>query len=226
MGTILVTMEEAEKRLGFRFVKFEKHAVSVSQMLAEVKPAIEGLGEDQVQETKEKIYDRIVELFHVEGYPTESNEDYKEANINDLLFSILTPIVADFRGKTGRDICLLREKQIIAPDSRTQGYQKFVLKYVFVMEAKKSPLGEAKRQCLLAMKDMGDQNGGGVVYGFVTTGEQWQMLCYDGAVFTQTHPFLALFRDMGQEREKWMKEGSIIVDCIYKALISGGSVVA
>jgi hypothetical protein len=203
-------------------------------MLGEAKLEIEGLGRDQVEETKEKVYNQIVQFLGCEGYPTESDEDFKEANINDLVFSILAPIVADFRERTGRNIYLRREKQITALDSKTYGYQEFVLvdligledeKYVFVVEAKKSSLGEAKRQCLLAMKDMGDRNGGGVVYGFVTTGEQWQMLRYDGTVFTQTHNFLVLFRDMGQEREKWMKEASIVVDCIHAALRSGGFVV-
>ncbi|KAG0643672.1 hypothetical protein HOY80DRAFT_944770, partial [Tuber brumale] len=229
-----VSLAEAEKRLGFRFMKFECHGISISQMLAEAKPEIEGLGKDQVQEIKEKVYDRIIEFVGCEGYPTESVESFKEANINDLVFSILAPIVSNFRERTKRDIFLLREKQITAPDSKTYGNQEFVLvdligleneKYVFVVEAKKSSLIEAKKQCLLAMKDMGDHNGGGVVYGFVTTGEQWQMLRYDGAVFTQTHNFLVLFRDMGQEREKWMKEASTVVDCIHAALRSGGFVV-
>ncbi|KAG0638807.1 hypothetical protein HOY80DRAFT_965850 [Tuber brumale] len=230
-----VTFEEAEERLGFRFKRFERHAISVSQMLAEAKPVIEGLGKDQVQETKEKVYDRIIEFVECEGYPTESDQDFKEANINDLVFAILAPIVTDFRRKTGRDICLLREKQIISVDWMTYGYEEFVLvdligmkghqKFVFVMGAKKSSLGEAKRQCLLAMKDIGDRNGGGVVYGFVTTGEQWQMLRYDGAAFTQTIKFLVLSQNMRQEKETWMKEASVVVECIHAALRSGGFVV-
>jgi len=53
-------------------------------------------------------------------------------------------------------------------------------KYVFVVEAKRSSLGKAIRQCTLAVKDMRDGNGEGKVYGFVTTGEIWQMFEYDG----------------------------------------------
>ncbi|KAG0635650.1 hypothetical protein HOY80DRAFT_981146, partial [Tuber brumale] len=229
-----VTLAEAEERLGFRFANFELYGIFVSQMLAEAKPVIDGPGKDQVQETKEKVYDRIIEFVECEGYPTESDQDFKEANINDLVFAILAPIVSDFRERTGRNIFLRREKEITAPDSKTYGYQEFVLvdliglereKYVFVVEAKKSSLGEAKRQCLLAMKDMGDRNGGGVVYGFVTTGEQWQMLRYDGAVFTQTINFLVMAENMQQDKERWMKEASIVVDCIHAALRSGGFVV-
>ncbi|RPB00452.1 hypothetical protein L873DRAFT_1680721 [Choiromyces venosus 120613-1] len=98
-------------------------------------------------------------------------------------------------------------------------------KFVFLVEAKKSSLGEAKRRCLLAMKDMGDSNGGDIVYGFVTTGEQWQMFRYDGLAFTQTGNFQVLFHTMGQDKGKWMKEASIIVDCIHAAFRSGGFVV-
>ncbi|RPA94616.1 hypothetical protein L873DRAFT_1415496 [Choiromyces venosus 120613-1] len=229
-----VTMREAEKRLGFRFAEFEKHDISVSQMLAESKPEIEGLRKDQVQETKDKVFHGIVDFIEAEGYPTQSDEDFKEANINDLVFTILVPIIAAFRRNTGRKLLLQREKQITAVDLETGGYEEFVMvdligvenqKFVFLVEAKRSSLGEAKRQCLLAMKDIGENNGVGVVYGFVTTGEQWQMIRYDGTVFTQTRRFLALFGDMGQEKETWMKESSIIVDCIHEALRSGGFVV-
>jgi len=37
-------------------------------------------------------------------------------------------------------------------------------------------IGEVMKQCLLAIKDMGNKNGGGAVYGFVTTGELWKMI--------------------------------------------------
>ena len=52
--------------------------------------------------------------------------------------------------------------------------------YVIVIETKRSSLGEAFKQCLLSMRDMRDGNGTGKVYGFVATGESWQMLRYDG----------------------------------------------
>ncbi|RPA94614.1 hypothetical protein L873DRAFT_1700785 [Choiromyces venosus 120613-1] len=99
-------------------------------------------------------------------------------------------------------------------------------KFVFVVEAKKSSVRQAKRQCLLALKDIWDNNGGGIVYGFVTSGEQWQMIRYDGMALTQTYRFQVLFQNMGQEKEIWMKEASVIVDCIHTALRSGGLVAA
>lgn len=50
--------------------------------------------------------------------------------------------------------------------------------FVLVIEAKRSSLGETMKQCLLSMKDMRDNNGGGKVYGFVTFGEIWRMISY------------------------------------------------
>ncbi|CUS06897.1 unnamed protein product [Tuber aestivum] len=225
-----VTMTEAQQRLGFTFRQFESHSMPVSQMLAHIKPEIDGLGKDQVQKTKEKVFDNIVEFIEGECYPTESNEDFKEANVNDLVLLIILPILTAFRRETGCDLCLQREKEIIAVDSETGGYQEFVVmdfiglvdqKFVFVVEAMKSSVGQAKRQCLLAMKDMGDNNGGGVVHGFVTTGDQWQMIRYDGTAFTQTEHFQVMFPTMGREKGRWMKEASIIVDSIHAALRSG-----
>ena len=97
-------------------------------------------------------------------------------------------------------------------------------KYVFIVEAKRSSLGKAIRQCALAMKDMGDYNGEGKVYGFVTTGESWQMLKYDGKVFRKTNSIVVLFDSMDEEKERWMKEGAVLVDCINFALSNGGIV--
>ena len=62
--------------------------------------------------------------------------------------------------------------------------------YVLVAESKKSPTGEAKRQCMLAMNDMWDHNNSGEVYGFVTTGEWWRMIKYDGTTFFYFFYFL------------------------------------
>jgi len=66
-------------------------------------------------------------------------------------------------------------------------------KFVFVGESKKSCAGEALKQCLLALKDARDNNGGGSVYGFVTTGEQWRMIRYDGTSFVLSDIFQTLF---------------------------------
>ena len=43
--------------------------------------------------------------------------------------------------------------------------------YILIIEVKTASLIAAKGQCLLELQDMGDTNHGGVVYGFVTTGD-------------------------------------------------------
>ena len=66
-------------------------------------------------------------------------------------------------------------------DSETGGHGEFVVvdgislkrqKFVFAIEAKRGSLGKGVGEFLLAMKDMRDKNGGGAVFGFVTTGER------------------------------------------------------
>ena len=56
------------------------------------------------------------------------------------------------------------------------------------------------RQCLLSMRDMWDNNDGGIVYGFVT-GEHWQVFRYDGKEFQKTRTITALFEGMDGDPE-------------------------
>ena len=72
-----------------------------------------------------------------------------------------------FIRKTGRKgIQLYREKEIIVTDEEKGGYEEFVVvdlisvtkgRYVFVVEGRRSCVGKAMSQCLLAMKDMRDK---------------------------------------------------------------------
>ena len=51
-----------------------------------------------------------------------------EANITDLVLFITSPIIEDFIHKTGRDtVRLAREKKIISVDTKTGGYEEFVV---------------------------------------------------------------------------------------------------
>jgi len=80
------------------------------------------------------------------------------------------------------------------------------------------------KQILLAMKDASDNNGGGIIYGFVAAGQVWQMLSYDGASFRMTREITVVFNGMDEDEESWMKEGSVLVDCMFVALSNGGIV--
>ncbi|KAF8544769.1 hypothetical protein BDD12DRAFT_814675 [Trichophaea hybrida] len=187
----------------------------------------------QKKKTRKKVYKRILEHLETEGYPGEDDPDFKEANVNDLVRCIINQILFDFRRKTGRNILLRREKQIISVDSKTGGYEAFVMidwisgnenHFIVVIEVKRSSIGEAMKQCLLAMKDMRNNNKEGKVYGLITTGDDWRMLRYDGSKFLMTDKFMVLFDTMRDRKEKWMTENSILVDYIYAALSNGGIV--
>lgn len=69
------------------------------------------------------------------------------------------------------------------------------------MEAKRTTVAEAMKQCLLSMKDMGDTNGRRVVFGFVTAGQDWRMLSYDRKEFRLTQSFQVVFD--GRKRDGW-----------------------
>ena len=75
-----VTQADAEKRLGFRMQALS--SISAEGMLAEASYKFEGEG---ISETKERVYNRIAEYLDVENYPTEADDNFKEANINALL---------------------------------------------------------------------------------------------------------------------------------------------
>ena len=77
----------------------------------------------------------------------------------------------------------LRKRLYISTNGKTGGEMEIVAidlievgngKYIFVVAVMQSSLDQALKQCLLAMKDMHENNGGGSeVYGFVTTGKSW-----------------------------------------------------
>ena len=115
----------------------------------------------------------------------------------------------------------------------TSGFEEFVVvdtvsvtehKYVLVGEAKRESLGAGMGQCLLSMKDMSGNNSGGVIYGFVTTGDSWRMLSYHGVSFRVTEKLLVMFETMSKDKERWMRDYSLLVDCVYAALSNGGIV--
>ncbi|RPA93688.1 hypothetical protein L873DRAFT_1645810, partial [Choiromyces venosus 120613-1] len=94
---------------------------------------------------------------------------------------------------------------------------------VLIIEGMTGTAEEAMKQCLLSLKDIRDNNGGGEVYGFITTGETWQMLRYDGTSFQKSWKMRVEFGTMEEDQEEWMKDCSILVDCMFGALSNGGT---
>lgn len=60
------------------------------------------------------------------------------------------------------------------------------------------------------------------LYGFVTAGEDWKMIRYDGSIFEMTDKFTVVFHTMGERKERWLAEYSmVVVDCMCCALSNG-----
>ena len=226
-----MTHLDADERLGIRIESLAPGEIGVSELLASLgyRPKEDGL-DANIMKTKEKVFDHITEYLDVAGYPTEAVPDFKEASVNHLVYATIAPILRDFIRRTKCESMKLRfEKEIVAKDGETGGREEFALidlvslteeKFIFIVEAKRSSLGKGVRQCLLSMKDMRDNNCKGEVYGFVTTGTQWQMIRYDGT-FRVTDPMQVLIPRMGKKMDLWMEHHSIVVDCVNVVLSRG-----
>jgi len=222
---------QALKRLGLDLQEFGREAVPVRDMLAVEAGNRNGMGASDMQALKDEVYGRMQEYVQIEGYPMEAS--VKEVNINDLVLYILGPIILSFQKASKRAVRLRREMEIIASDYETGGYEEFVVidristtehVMVFIIESKRTTVGLGIRQCLLAMFDMFKHCGNGKAYGFVTTGEQWRMIVYDGTRFQMTETFFALFGAMDTNKDRWMRECSVVVECVLFALNNGGVV--
>ena len=224
----------AQERLGLLFSDLEKHTVPIGEMLQRPKE-LGGLGEAEIDVLKDEIFQNIAKFIEGEGYPGD-HVDFMEANVHDLVYTIVNPVLVAVRRATKRKLRLCREKRIVSTDAQTGGRQEFVgvdavgvggQKFIFVVEAKRYKLQSAKMQCMLALRDMADNNRDGqVVYGFITTGDFWQVIRYQHEIFTQTDPIQVVFRTMERNKAKWLKESSIIVDFLHAALRSEGFVAA
>ena len=208
------------------FCQFEKHAISASQMLADAKPEIKGLGEEQVKRTKDKVFQNILDSIEGGGYPTESEDNCNNAMVRSLVASILLPILAAFRHETGRSVRLQRGDRKVGDTISANFIGYGDRRLVFIVEAAQPSIWPAKRACMLALKEIGDNNPGGIVYGLVTSGDAWQIIRYQREIFTQTDPVQVVFRTMERDKAKWLKESSIIVDFLDAAMRSEGFVAA
>lgn len=223
------TIQEAQERLGITLDSLDHDAIPVETMLEQCMSL--GAVESGRNELKREIYKLIVQFIHVGGYPTKGDPEFGVANTKDLFCFILYPLVSHFQRKTGRNVRLLRDKEVLSEESEMGDREEYLAialilvdgeKLVLVIGAKECFVEEAMKQCLLTMKDMRDRNGAGEVYGFVMTGETWQMASYDGE-FRIARKMDVLFDGMDQDAELWMKEYSILVDCICTALSAEGS---
>ena len=225
-----VTIREAQSKLGFGLGNLEANTTPVKSML---DSRAKLLGEHALKDTKLKVYERIVEYLEVEGYFLDS----EYSRISDLVYSVTAAILSDFKSKAEiPSLYLQRGKETVSANFQTGGVQEFVVadlvsviedrSVLVIVEARRrgTSFGEAVKRCLLAMRDMRERNGGvGEVYGFVTAGDIWRMIRYGGS-FEMTDTFSILFGRMAKDKQRWMKEFSILVECMVMALSHGGVV--
>ena len=138
------------------------------------------LGNNTTNELKYRIYDHLLEYLCLEGYPTQAVGDFEESNVTDFILYTLGPVLSEFKFKMGRAAPFREGTKILSSglsdgwvrrvcdDGRNCGETKEVCHCGGV---KASCVGLALKQCLLALKDMQGNNGGGVVYGSITSGE-------------------------------------------------------
>lgn len=80
-----------------------------AKMLANENDNLDGEVGDSILRTEEVVYYNIVKFLDIEGYPTEANESFKEANVSDLVYSIKSPSIFEFRSRRGRKGGAVRE---------------------------------------------------------------------------------------------------------------------
>ncbi|CAF1501398.1 unnamed protein product [Rotaria sordida] len=128
------------------------------------------------------------------------------------------------------DLTLTREKEIISKNKQFGGNMDFIIiqninvnttRYVVVVEAKRDALGKGIPQLLLALKSMYDiNNDQKLVYGFLTTAIQWQLVTYDGQTWKLSELSTVLLPKMVEKEDEWLKNNTQILDVIYSILSS------
>ena len=216
-----MSQEDAEKILGFRFARFYCSQKPLDQFTTKKAP----------QSWKKEIFQQLVHCLDSEGYPEASILPLNQAVVTDYVGTILRIMVA-YCNRTMKhsNIQLTREKQIISNDEQIGEDIEFVVihnltendvRYVIVVEAKRDSLGNGLTQLLLAMKSTFDiNNDQKLVYGFVTTAIDWQLITFDGQRWNLYNRSTILFGSMKKQEDLWLNNFTQILDIIYYILSS------
>jgi hypothetical protein len=88
-------------------------------------------------------------------------------------------------------------------------------RYIFVVEAKRDALENGLSQLLLALTCMWDVNNDNkMVYGFLTTAINWQLVTYDGQTCKLSKPSTVFLANMKKQEDRWLKNNTQILDVI------------
>ena len=111
-----ISVAPAQQRLGFMIEDVK--AVAYDTM------SVHTYNVEGVNQVKLKVYEWILQVLEIEGYPDEPNTYFKEENVSDLVLGILIPVLMFMRKQTGRRLRLTREQEIISSDKETGGKEE------------------------------------------------------------------------------------------------------
>ncbi|CAF0860118.1 unnamed protein product [Rotaria sordida] len=185
------TEVQAESILGFELDIFYDSQIPLKQFITTTTP----------EQLKKKIFERLIDCIISEGYPEAAISPMNESVVRDNIGVILQAMVSYYKLTMNRnDLKLLREKEIIT---------------------KRDSLGKELTQLLLALKSMYDiNNDKKLVYGFLTTAIQWQLVTYDGQTWKLSELSTVLLANMRKQEDRWLKNNTQILDVIYSILSS------
>ncbi|CAF0978149.1 unnamed protein product [Rotaria sordida] len=186
-----ISQKEAESILGFELDIFYDSQIPLKQFITTTTP----------EQLKKKIFERLIDCIISEGYPEAAISPMNESVVRDNIGVILQAVVSYYKLTMNRnDLKLLREKEIIT---------------------KRDALGKGLVQLLLALKSMSNGNNDEkLVYGFLTTGIQWQLVAYDGQKWKLSEASTVLLPKMIEKEDQWLKNNTQILDVIYNILSS------
>ncbi|KXN73270.1 hypothetical protein CONCODRAFT_3951 [Conidiobolus coronatus NRRL 28638] len=178
---------------------------------------------------KDAIFQEIVEFVTIEGYPDASIPPTNEVVIQDFTSRILTKVIWYIIQENKKlKLRLEREREIISKDEARHGFMEFVLMQriqhnsedlLLIIEAKRDAIGKGLKQCMLAIKDAFEINSKKrPMYGFVTTGIDWQLICYDGEKYSAYDKLIFVIGNIINRKEQWVDECSILVDLLYSII--------
>lgn len=214
-----VSQEEAEAILGFRLAEFYESQIPIEQFITKTAPV----------ELKREIFKRLSDYMISEGFPAAALSSCNESIVTDHVGVILTAMISHHKRMMARkDLMLKRGIQVISTDEQMdENIECLVIhtinvddvRYVVVVEGKRGALASGLPQLLLALKSMWDLNGDRkLVYGFLTTAIEWQLVVYDGQTWKIWERCTVLLPNMVEKEDRWLKNNTQILDVIYSVL--------
>ncbi|RPB22817.1 hypothetical protein L211DRAFT_826286 [Terfezia boudieri ATCC MYA-4762] len=124
-----MSLQEVEERIGVSMIHLGSSVIAPKDMLVAAGYKFEEVS-DVITTAKNEVYKQIERYIAVE-VPSLDLSNFMEPNVNELVYSIISPIIYEFRHKTGReDVKLFREKPIISTDLETGGFEEFVVELI------------------------------------------------------------------------------------------------